>query len=104
MDTGSQTKGVQRDHALRAKDVAPRRYPTTMWLPAGEVPEDLHNKAARYDAGDDVRPQCLLYLAQLDRLLENYGGDRVLVGAGPPAFMHTAFHAQGPAAAPVPTP
>jgi len=50
--------------------------PTTLWLAAGEVPDDLHNRAARYDAGDDVltiSPVFPVYLAQLERLLEEYG-------------------------------
>jgi hypothetical protein len=54
------------------------RNPTTLWLPAGEVPDDLHNRAARYDAGDDVltiSPEFPVNLAQLDRLLEDYGSD-----------------------------
>jgi hypothetical protein len=54
------------------------RYPTTLWLSAGEVPDDLHNKAARYDSGDDVltiSPEFPVYLAQLDRLIEDYGSE-----------------------------
>jgi hypothetical protein len=42
------------------------------------VPDDLHNRAARYDAGDDVltiSPEFPVNLAQLDRLLEDYGSD-----------------------------
>jgi hypothetical protein len=42
------------------------------------VPDDLHNKAARYDSGDDVltiSPEFPVYLAQLDRLIEDYGSE-----------------------------
>jgi hypothetical protein len=54
------------------------RYPTTLWLSSDEVPDGLHAKAARYDPGDDIltiNPVFPVYLAQLDRLLEEHGGE-----------------------------
>lgn len=81
----SATRTQQRPHDAIGRRAEPAartavrlRYPTTLWLAAGEVPGDLHNRAARYDPGDDVltiSPEFPVYLAQLDRLLEEYGTD-----------------------------
>jgi hypothetical protein len=54
------------------------RYPKTLWLSPGDVPDALHNKAARYDPDDDVltiSSDFPVYVAQLDRLLEEYASD-----------------------------